>query len=221
MTSIDCKAIFNLQQQIINSKHLTAEQKLKMLADSISATLGEDKKSDKQVDWQLRFQYPIYKFWKVGFYFMGNTNILNTDVVCQIGIIVRDIHATAKKYAEFFGIETPECNWTDGFDKAQTEYMGEKSEARAMLAFIHMKNGIDIELIQPDEHPSTWREYLDSHGEGVHHIAFNIKDMQGTVKRLAEINMPLVQKGEYTGGRYAYIDATGDLKTILELLEND
>jgi methylmalonyl-CoA/ethylmalonyl-CoA epimerase len=33
--------------------------------------------------------------------------------------------------------------------------------------------------------------------------------------------MPLLQKGEYTGGRYAYIDTLRDLKVIIELLEND
>lgn len=34
-------------------------------------------------------------------------------------------------------------------------------------------------------------------------------------------NMTLLQKGEYTGGRYAYMDTFGDLKTLVELLEND
>ena len=29
------------------------------------------------------------------------------------------------------------------------------------------------------------------------------------------------QRGEYTGGRYAYHDATDALKVVLELLEND
>jgi hypothetical protein len=33
--------------------------------------------------------------------------------------------------------------------------------------------------------------------------------------------MPLMQRGEYTGGRYAYVDTTAQLGTILELLEND
>jgi hypothetical protein len=33
--------------------------------------------------------------------------------------------------------------------------------------------------------------------------------------------MPLLQKGEYTGGRYAYLDSNGALKTLIELLEND
>ena len=41
MTMIDCKAIFNLQQQIIDSPSLSPEEKLKMLSDSIKKTLGE------------------------------------------------------------------------------------------------------------------------------------------------------------------------------------
>jgi hypothetical protein len=31
----------------------------------------------------------------------------------------------------------------------------------------------------------------------------------------------LIQRGEYTGGRYAYVDGGSTLGAILELLEND
>jgi len=65
---------------------------------------------------------------------------------------------------------------------------------------------MQLELIEPDEHPSTWRDHLDKHGEGVHHIAFVVDDMKGTVKRMGGNGMPLIQKGEYTGGRYAYME---------------
>ena len=40
MTVIDCKAIFSLQKQIIKAPTLSAEQKLKMIEDSINETLG-------------------------------------------------------------------------------------------------------------------------------------------------------------------------------------
>ncbi len=33
--------------------------------------------------------------------------------------------------------------------------------------------------------------------------------------------IPLVQRGEYTGGRYAYLDGAAQLGAVLELLEND
>jgi methylmalonyl-CoA/ethylmalonyl-CoA epimerase len=45
--------------------------------------------------------------------------------------------------------------------------------------------------------------------------------MKEKVLLLGQNNMPLLQKGEYTGGRYAYLDANKDLKVVLELLEND
>jgi catechol 2,3-dioxygenase-like lactoylglutathione lyase family enzyme len=147
--------------------------------------------------------------------------LLGTQTVAQIGIIVKNIQETAKQYAEFLGVDVPEIVITDEYDKAHTEYMGKPSPARAKLAFFRTPGAVEIELIEPDEHPSTWREFLETHGEGVHHIAFFIKDTQGKVLRLEQNGMALVQKGDYTGGRYAYIDSTKALKVMTELLEND
>ena len=145
---------------------------------------------------------------------------MQNNTITQIGIIVKDIHKTAQAYASLFGLKVPDIIITDTADRAQTEYQGTATQARAKLAFFNM-GSLQLELIEPDEHPSTWREFLDTYGEGVHHIAFQIKGMQDTVSFLDSKGMPLVQKGEYTGGRYAYIDSAGPLKVMLELLEND
>lgn len=150
---------------------------------------------------------------------MGN-DVLGTNFITQIGIVVKDIERVSQTYAEFFGVEKPEANWTDAVEKAETEYKGNSTVARAKLAFFNM-GSLQLELIEPDEHPSTWREFLDEHGEGVHHIAFQIEGMKDKIQILQGKNMPLVQKGEYTGGRYAYIDSVPDLKVMIELLEND
>ena len=53
------------------------------------------------------------------------------------------------------------------------------------------------------------------------HIAFQIKGMVTKTAYLDAKGLPLVQRGEYTGGRYAYFDGNTQLGTILELLEND
>jgi methylmalonyl-CoA/ethylmalonyl-CoA epimerase len=149
-----------------------------------------------------------------------NKNILGNKVVTQIGIIVNDIEETSQVFADFFGVEKPSYTVTDEVEKSQTEYKGNSSTARAKLAFFNM-GSLDIELIEPDIEPSTWREFLDTHGEGVHHIAFNIKGMKEKVMLLEKNDMKLVQKGEYTGGRYAYMDTIKQLKVMIELLEND
>jgi methylmalonyl-CoA/ethylmalonyl-CoA epimerase len=148
------------------------------------------------------------------------TGLLGNNVITQIGIVVHDIEKSSREFAEFFGIPVPKWVQTDALEKSQTRYRGEPTPARAKLAF--MKFGsLDIELIEPDRHPSTWREHLDSRGEGVHHIAFVIEGMADTVRALEERGHSLQQRGEYTGGRYAYLDTTKALKTVVELLEND
>ena len=149
-----------------------------------------------------------------------NNGILGTKAVIQLGIIVRDINVTSKKYAQLFGVEIPQVIITDVYEKTQTQYRGKPTSARAKMAFIHTEGGLVIELIEPDENPSTWREFLDTYGEGPHHIAFSIKDTNGKIKLLEELGMSLVQKGIYSGGEYSYIDSTEHLKIMIELLEN-
>jgi 4-hydroxyphenylpyruvate dioxygenase-like putative hemolysin len=147
-------------------------------------------------------------------------NILGTRVIAQIGLLVHDIDETSQAYADFFGVEKPQWFLTDTVDAAQTEFKGSPTEARAKLAFFDM-GALQLELIEPDHHPSTWRESLDQNGEGPHHIAFVIDGMKEKVSIMKRNQMPLLQKGEYTGGRYAYMDTVKALKVTLELLEND
>jgi len=149
----------------------------------------------------------------------ASSKLLGTDEVVQVGIVVKDIEKASRAYAEILGMEVPAWFLTDTVDRAHTEFRGQPSEARAKLAFFKLKN-ITLELIEPVGGPSTWREFLDEHGEGVHHIAFEVKGMEEKVKLLAERGLPLLQKGDYEGGRYAYVDGTRRLAVILELLEN-
>jgi methylmalonyl-CoA/ethylmalonyl-CoA epimerase len=148
------------------------------------------------------------------------TNVLGTNFVTQIGLVVRDIKKTAQTFADFFGMDVPEIKITQPVEQSFTQYHGEPSAAQAKLAFFNM-GSLQLELIEPNDHPSTWREHLDQHGEGVHHIAFVVNDMKEKLNTLSGLNIPVIQKGEYKNGRYAYVDSTGPLKVILELLEND
>ena len=142
---------------------------------------------------------------------------LSSKEMTQVGLVVRDIEAKSKAWADLLGVDVPEVIVTDELDKAHTRYKGEPTEARAKLAFFNLDN-IQIELIEPIGGPSTWREFLDTHGEGVHHIAFHVDDMQQQVLMLGQQNMPLEQKGDFTGGSYAYIDGQEKLGVLLELL---
>lgn len=64
------------------------------------------------------------------------TGLLGNHFVTQIGILVNDVEKVSAAYAAFFGLEQPEIIVTDTADVAQTRYNGEKTEARAKLAFL-------------------------------------------------------------------------------------
>ena len=81
---------------------------------------------------------------------------------------------------------------------------------------------VQIELIQPDDTPSVWRQFLNEKGEGLHHIAFRVKSADEAIKAMEGKGYPVMQRGLYgdASGQFAYMDTQGDLKIILELLEN-
>ena len=149
---------------------------------------------------------------------MANEGI-GTNVICQVGLVVRDIERAAKAYADVFGLPVPNVSITDEESKAHTRYRSAPTQGRAKLAFFQM-GPVSLELIEPIGGPSTWREFLDLRGEGVHHIAFHVKGMDQVLAYLAGKGIPLVQKGDFTGGRYAYTDSAPKLGVILELLES-
>jgi catechol 2,3-dioxygenase-like lactoylglutathione lyase family enzyme len=140
--------------------------------------------------------------------------------IAQIAVIVADIEEKAAAWARVFGLPVPEIRVTDPPSFSHTKYRGQSTPARAKLAFFDFGN-VSVELIEPIDGPSTWRDQLEAHGDSLHHIAFRISGMPATLDELESQGIRLVQQGEYTGGRYAYLDAGPQLGVILELLESD
>lgn len=148
-------------------------------------------------------------------------NLIGTNVVCQIGMVVRDVEKTGQAFADFFGIERPPVVGSGADEIVKAEVFGERSDASCKMMFFDTPS-VQIELIEPDEKPSVWRNILEEKGEGLHHIAFQVKDAEGKMKTLAKKGYETMQKGNYGdgSGMYAYIDTRKDLKLIIELLES-
>ena len=147
------------------------------------------------------------------------TKTLGAHVVCQVGLIVRDIEKSAQAYSEVFGLPKPDIIITGAVEVAKTMYRGASTTAQAKLAFFDMGQ-VSLELIEPIGGPSTWQEFLDEKGEGVHHIAFQIKGTEQATAFLEGKGINVVQQGHYTGGMYTYVDSAPALGVVLELLEN-
>jgi methylmalonyl-CoA/ethylmalonyl-CoA epimerase len=145
---------------------------------------------------------------------------LGTNTVTQIGLVVPNIKNAIQAWSALLGVPAPDILVTDPVDRARTEYLGQPTPARAKLAFFNLGQVV-LELIEPIGEPSTWNDQLKAHGPSLHHIAFEIKGMADCLTALAEHGMPLLQRGEYEGGRYAYVDGSEQFGAVVELLEND
>ena len=145
---------------------------------------------------------------------------LGSTTVTQIGLVVSNLDEAVEAWSRLLGFPPTRIVTTDPVDQAHTEYHQQPTPARAKLAFFPLGQ-VTLELIEPLGEPSTWHDQLTASGPSLHHIAFQIKGMVAKTAYLDAKGLPLVQRGEYTGGRYAYFDGNTQLGTIVELLEND
>jgi methylmalonyl-CoA/ethylmalonyl-CoA epimerase len=146
--------------------------------------------------------------------------LLTDNRITQIGLVVQHIEDAVQAWCHLLGVEPPEIVTTDPLDLSHTEYKLQPTPARAKLAFIQLGQ-VTLELIEPIGGPSTWRDQLEAHGPSLHHIAFEVKGMAERVAILADHGLPLLQRGDYSGGRYAYMDGQPRMGAVVELLEND
>jgi len=143
---------------------------------------------------------------------------INKNGFIQINIIVRDIEAAAEKWAQIFGVEKPEIRpmLLEGGDNYT--YRGEPVSCEILFAVIEM-NGFVLELHQPVSGPSTFQEFLDKHGNGVHHIGFEVgKDRDAVIERLNDLGFDTNRTlGVYPGSSWTIVDSEDVLGVNLNI----
>jgi hypothetical protein len=78
------------------------------------------------------------------------------------------------------------------------------------------------EIVQPLTGPSLYTEFLEKHGEGIHHVAFNVNniDWEERLKAFAAHGYPMVQSGVWCERvPYAYFDTEADTGTMFEIFD--
>jgi methylmalonyl-CoA/ethylmalonyl-CoA epimerase len=139
----------------------------------------------------------------------------------QIGIIVRDVDAAVAKHEALLGPQ----EWIRVENGPENlhglEYRGEPADFWMRLAL----TGSDpqLELLEPGAGPSIHQEWLDRHGEGMHHVGFLVESLDATIAEMAAAGYPCVQRGYGFGadgsGGFAYFDTEAELGYLVEALE--
>lgn len=142
--------------------------------------------------------------------------------IVQVAIVTRDISASAQRWAAVLGMPVPSITTTRPGEEVKVVYKGKSSSGRAKLAFFRLGQVV-LELIEPVGGDTSWRQFLDEHGEGVQHLGFQVENLDGAIARAAAMQMPVLHRGRYDrdNGDYVYIDSEKLLGVTVEFLHSD
>lgn len=146
---------------------------------------------------------------------------LSKKEVFQIAFVVEDIEKSKQQIAAMFGIEhIPETGDLGDPARIETRYMG-KAAPQIECQVVHFPfDNIDVEIMSPNKTTNAWRDFMDIHGEGVHHISFFVDDFAAAIQGCREKGMTPVQTGKFAGlpGAYCFLDTNGILPCYIELM---
>jgi catechol 2,3-dioxygenase-like lactoylglutathione lyase family enzyme len=142
--------------------------------------------------------------------------------IAQIAMVVEDLDATVEQYQKLFGIG----GWTFyTYGKPlvkQMSYHGQPSEHSFRVALSYFGE-MRIELIQPLEGESIYKDFIAQHGYGLQHLGVLVEDMQAALAQARAAGLEMIQDGSGFGldgdGHYAYLDTEKLLGVTIELIE--
>ena len=125
----------------------------------------------------------------------------------HVAIVVDDIPAT-------LGF------WRDGLG-LQVTHVEDVPDQESVVAFLPTGNS-EVELVKPSSATSGVARFLARRGPGLHHICFEVSDLEGCLARLAQQGVRLIDPTPVigTGGkRIAFIHPEGTHGVLVELYE--
>lgn len=91
-------------------------------------------------------------------------------VLDHIAIAVKNIQTSKKIYEDMGLTFAPE--------------MEEVKEQKVITAFAHVDTNAHIELLEPTSEESTIHKFIESKGEGIHHLCFKVPDVKAKTAEL-------------------------------------
>lgn len=138
---------------------------------------------------------------------LGYTFSVPPLAIDHLGIAVRDLEATCRVYEAL------------GFPIEAREEIPQEQVRVAMLPAGESR----IELLEPTGPGSTVARFLEKRGEGLHHYALRVANLEDTVSRVKQAGVRLVKDEIQTGAgghRYVFLHPASTGGVLIELVES-
>ena len=134
----------------------------------------------------------------------------------HVGICVKDIAATVRFYSDAFGIG-PFTYRDVSFEDAT--YYGKVAGYSGKRAFAQL-GPMMLELIELGEGPTIQKDFMEQHGEGLHHLGFEVDDLAMAMDEANRRGLTITQSFTLPDGTgFAYVDSDRVGGTIFEVVE--
>jgi methylmalonyl-CoA/ethylmalonyl-CoA epimerase len=130
----------------------------------------------------------------------------------HIGYVTRDIERTMENFQKYFGLESFKKMVPDYFNR---QYHGKPGDFKMQLAFARVGN-IVYELIQVLQGKTIYEDFMNEHGEGIHHLGYEISDLAKWTEAYGKVGIEPIMSAERVGLKWAYFDTPG---IIVELVQ--
>jgi Glyoxalase/Bleomycin resistance protein/Dioxygenase superfamily len=105
----------------------------------------------------------------------GNLDQVPVDQLYRIGVVVKNLEAAARNYAEVYGIDRWKVSQFDGRRLSDTVVEGRSVEHAYRTATGSTPSGaITFELIEPGKGESTYSVFRATHGHGVQNLVLHV-----------------------------------------------
>lgn len=125
----------------------------------------------------------------------------------HIGIAVRSIDEQRAFYEGALGLEF------EGFEDVPSQ--------KVRVAFFRAGN-VRIELLEPTEPESTVAKFIEKRGEGLHHLAYTVEDLQTRIDELKHSGLKMIDEQPRTGAHHmqiAFVHPKSSFGVLTELCE--
>jgi len=141
---------------------------------------------------------------------------LKLPPVYQLGYVVSDLARTCEFYEATYGIGPFQV--LDTVDMEGAILRGKRISTKIKVAFAK-SDKVELELIQPLEGKNLYTEFLQSKGDGIHHLAFVVEeDMDAWKRQFAAKGFEPVFHHDMVVMEFAYFDTSMFGGLMLELL---
>jgi methylmalonyl-CoA/ethylmalonyl-CoA epimerase len=125
----------------------------------------------------------------------------------HLGIAVKNLEEATKTYEALFG---------------KPAYQSEEVESEGVKTVFFKTGENKIELLGATREDSPIAKYIEKRGEGIHHVAFDVEDIEAEIERLKSEGFRLISESPKDGAdnkRIAFLHPKSSHGVLIELCE--